>query len=85
MGNSGEEMLPDWFHNVSSFPSIQSIALKVTDGEIVDFDVIRCFLAFIRVHCNDKINKILESDQKKPGKSSGVVVDVKEKHVKTII
>ena len=57
----------------------------MTDGEIVDFDVIRCLLAFIRVHCNDKINKISESGQKKPGERSGVVVDVKEKHVKTII
>ena len=52
----------------------------------VDFDVIRCLLAFIRVHCNDKINnKISESGPKKPGERSGVVVDVKEKHVKTII
>ena len=51
----------------------------------VDFDVIRCLLAFIRVHCNDKINKISVSGPKKPGERSGVVVDVKEKHVKTII
>ena len=51
----------------------------------VGFDVMRCLLALISVLCNDKINKISESDPKKPGKSSGVVVDVKEKHVKTII